>query len=73
MSQKQKLLIYGNLRTIGFPGTAIASLIQIAQIQNPAYLLMKIEQEIHHLAYMKQLKAQVSTAEVFNLFNQKQN
>ena len=73
MSNKQQLSIYGNLIVRGFPSTAIAALLKISQLNNPAFLLKKIEQEIKHLAYMKQLKAPTSSAEVFSLFDQKQN
>ena len=69
MSQKQ-LSIYGNLSVRGFPGTAILALLKISQTNNPAFLLMKIEQELNHLTYMKQLKIPTSSNEVFTLFKQ---
>ena len=70
MSTQQKLLLYGNLTVIGFPRTAIAALLKISQINNSAYLLMKIEQEISHLSHMRQLKISTSSEQIFKLFNQ---
>jgi hypothetical protein len=67
---KQQLSIYGNLSVRGFPGTAILALLKISQSNNPALLLLKIDQELSHLTYMKQLKIPTSSNEVFNLFKQ---
>jgi len=67
---KQQLSIYGNLSVRGFPGTAILALLKISQTNNPAFLLMKIEQEISHLSHMRQLKISTSSEQIFKLFNQ---
>ena len=66
---KQQLSIYGNLSVRGFPGTAILALLKISQINNPTFLLMKIEQELTHLAAMKQLKVPTTPDQIFKLFN----
>ena len=65
---KQQLSIYGNLSLRGFPGTAILALLKISQTNNPTFLLQKIEQELQHLTYMKQLKTPTSSHEVYSLF-----
>ena len=67
---KQQLSIYGNLAVRGFPTSAIAALISISQTHNSTFLFQKIEQELQHLIFMKQLKVPTSTSEVFSLFKQ---
>ena len=58
----------GSLLSYGFPPSAIASLVRVAESNDSEYLSVKIKQELEHLNSMNSLKQSCSVMDILALF-----
>lgn len=54
---------------IGFPITAILSLLKVSTLNNPDYLCYKIEQELEHLTATRQIRKSASVEQVLSVLH----
>ena len=54
------------LTEIGFPITAIHSLLKISTLNNTDYLVYKIEQELEHLIVTRQIRKSASVKQILS-------
>ena len=58
----------GTLLSYGFPPTAIASLVRVAESNDTEYLTVKINQELEHLNSTRSLRKSCSVTDILALF-----